>query len=128
MDRQTGVLLLLAVPLAAALVMYVVQAMQLAAVPLRAPPADLALVPTGPNSRPSARGTADAVFIMVHLSGPDRDLAMRANNLILSRADDTPESELLRADGRRLVRAAGSGDVQLWNATVADLCRLAARC
>ena len=128
MDRQTGVLLLLALPLAAALVMYVVQAVQLSAVPLRQPPADLALSPTGPTTRLTARGTADAVFLMVHLSGPNRDLANRANNLIVSRRDDSPESELLRADGRRLVRAAASDDVGLWNATVSDLCRLAGRC
>jgi hypothetical protein len=127
LDRQTGILLLVAVPLIAALVLYVFQAVQLSIQPLRAAPADasLAQVPTG---RPSARGVAEVVFLMVHGQPPSRELANRANNFILARYDSTPESELLAADGRRLLRAASSGNADLWDATVADLCRLAGRC
>jgi DnaJ domain len=124
-DRHTGILLVIAVPLLAALALYVFEAFQLSVQPLKAAPPDVALVP---NNRPTARGTADAVFMMVHGQPMSRELATRANNLILSRADSTPESELLRADGRRLLRFAGEGDAAGWNATVAELCQLAARC
>lgn len=125
LDRQTGVLLVVALPLIAALVMYVFQAVQVSVQPLRAAPQDLSLLPTG---RPTARGTADAVFSMVHAQPPSRALATRANNIILSRANSTPESELLRADGRRLLQSANSGDARAWNAAVEDVCQLAGRC
>jgi curved DNA-binding protein CbpA len=124
-DRQTGLLLVVALPLIAALVMYVFQAVQLSVQPLRAPPPDLSLLPA---SRPTARGAADAVFAMLHAQPPSRELAARANNMILSRANSTPESELLRADGRRLVQSASAGDAAAWNAAVDDVCHLAGRC
>jgi curved DNA-binding protein CbpA len=124
-DRQTGLLLVVALPLTAALVMYVFQAVQLSVQPLREAPSDLALVPA---TRPAARGAADAVFAMVHAQPPSRELATRANNMILSRSNSTPESELLRADGRRLLQSASTGDDAAWNDTVEDLCRLAGRC
>jgi curved DNA-binding protein CbpA len=124
-DRQTGVLLVVALPLIAALLVYVFQAVQLSVQPLRAAPQDLSLVPTG---RPTARGAADAVFAMVHAQPPSRELATRANNMILSRSSSTPESELLRADGRRLLQSANSGDATAWNDAVADVCQLAGRC
>jgi curved DNA-binding protein CbpA len=125
-DRQTGLLLIVALPLMAALVVYVFQALQLSAQPLRTPPPDVSLVPN--NSRTTGRGAADAAFTMVHTQPASPELARRANNLILARSDSTPESELLRADGRRLVRAASAGDTEDWEATVADLCVLAGRC
>jgi DnaJ domain len=124
-DRQTGLLLIVAVPLMAALVLYVFQAMQMSLQPLQAPPSDVGLVP---NTRTTGRGAADAVFAMVHAQPPSPELARRANNLILARSDSTPESELLRADGRRLVRAASTGDLEDWEGTIADLCTLAGRC
>ncbi|MDQ6669737.1 MAG: J domain-containing protein [Chloroflexota bacterium] len=124
-DRQTGMLLVVALPLLAALVMYVLQAVQLSVEPLRAPPPDLALLPA---SRPPAHAAADVVFGMVHAQPPSRELATRANNLILSRSNSTPESELLRAVGRRLLRSADTGDTEAWDAAVADVCRLAGRC
>jgi curved DNA-binding protein CbpA len=124
-DRQTGVLLVVALPLIAALVMYVFQAVQLSIQPLRAAPQDLSLLPA---NRPTARGAADAVFSMIHAQPPSRELARRANNMILSRANSTPESELLRADGRRLVQSANAGDEVAWNAAVEDVCQLAGRC
>jgi hypothetical protein len=65
---------------------------------------------------------------MVHTQPPSHDLAMRANNFIVSRSDGTPDGELLRADGRRLIRAADNGDVTAWDATVNDVCQLAGRC
>jgi curved DNA-binding protein CbpA len=124
-DRQTGMLLVVALPLLAALVVYVLQAVQVSVEPLRAPPPDLSLLPA---TRPAARGAAEAVFAMVHAQPPSRELATRANNLILSRYNSTPESELLRADGRRLVQSANAGDEAAWNAAVADVCHLAGRC
>ena len=74
------------------------------------------------------RGAAEAVFVMVDAQPPSRDLAMKAYNFIMARADSSPESELLRADARRLLRAANADDPAGWDATVADLCHLASRC
>jgi curved DNA-binding protein CbpA len=124
-DRQTGMLLVIALPLLAALVVYVFQAVQVSVEPLRAPPPDLSLLPA---TRPAARGAADAVFAMVDAQPLSRELATRANNLILSRYNATPESERLRADGRQLVQSANAGDAAGWNAAVADVCHLAGRC
>ena len=126
-DRGTGVLLLVAVPLIAALAMYVFQAVQLSIQPLRAAPPDINLSP-GATNRPTARGAADAVFMMIHAQPPSRELAMRAYNFTMARADSTPESELLRDDARRLVRSARAGDTAGWEAAVADVCQLAGRC
>jgi hypothetical protein len=126
-DRGTGVLLLVAVPLIAALVLYVFQALQLSIQPPKAASSDAILSP-GTNFRPTARGAADAVFQMLHAQPPSRELALRANNFILARTDSTPESELLRADGRRLIRSATTGDNAGWEAAVADVCHLAGRC
>src|ERR1700716_3225613 len=125
-DRQTGILFLVAVPLMAALVLYVFEAGQLSVQPPKLPPTDLTLSPNG--SRPTARGAAEAAFIMVHSQPPSRDLAMRTNNFILQRTDSSPESELLKADGLRLLRAARSGDTAEWEAAVDDMCHLASRC
>ena len=127
LDRSTGILLLVAVPLIAALVLYVFEAVQLSIQPLKAAPMDVTLA-QGPQARPTARGAAEAVFMMVHAQPPSRELATRVNNFILARVDSTPENELLRADGRRLLRSAGAGDTASWDETVADLCRLAGRC
>jgi hypothetical protein len=127
LDRQTGVLLIVALPLIAALVLYVFQAVQVSVQPLRAGPADLNLA-QAPVVRPSARGAADAVFAMVHAQPPSRELAIRANNLIQSRSDSSPESELLRAEGRQLLRAGAAGDQAGWDATVNEVCHLAGRC
>jgi curved DNA-binding protein CbpA len=126
-DRGTGILLLIALPLLAALVLYVFQAVQLSIQPLKAPSPDVALAP-GTTNHATARGAADAVFQMIHAQPPSADLASRANNFILARSDSTPESELLRADGRRLVRSANAGDSAGWEAAVADVCQLAGRC
>jgi curved DNA-binding protein CbpA len=127
-DRGTGILLLVAVPLIAALSFYVVQAVQLSIQPSQAPPSDAVLAPGTTANRPTARGAADAVFTMLHAQPPSRELAIRANNFILARSDSSPDSELLRADGRRLVRAATDGDNVAWDAAVTDVCHLAARC
>ena len=127
-DRQTGILLLVAVPLLAALVVYVFQAVQLSIEPLRAPPSDLNLFGAPGGGRPMTRGAAEAVFVMVDAQPPSRELAMKAYNFIMARADSSPESELLRADARRLLRAANADDPVGWDSTVADLCHLASRC
>jgi DnaJ-domain-containing protein 1 len=126
-DRGTGVLLLIAVPLIAALCLYIFQAVQVSIEPLKVASADAILAP-GQNTHSTARGAADAVFSMVRAEPPSRELALRANNLILARSDSTPESELLRADGRRLLRSANVGDAAGWEAAVGDICQLAARC
>jgi hypothetical protein len=127
-DRQTGILLLVAVPLIAALVLYVFQAIQLSIQPLRAPPADLNLFAAPSGGRPTARGAADAVFVMVEAQPPSSELAMKAYNFVMARAGSTPDSERLRADAARLLRSAKSGDTAAWESTVADLCHLASRC
>jgi hypothetical protein len=127
LDRSTGILLLVAVPLIAALVIYLFEAVQLSIQPLHTPPADVNLS-QGPPVRPTARGAAEAVFMMVQAQPPSRELATRANNFILARSDSSPESELLRADGRKLLRAASSGDGEGWDQTVQDLCQLAGQC
>jgi curved DNA-binding protein CbpA len=126
-DRGTGILLLIALPLLAALVLYVFQAVQLSIQPLKIPSPDVALAP-GTTNHPTARGAADGVFQMIHAQPPSSELATRANNFILARSDSTPESELLRADGRRLIHAATTGDFAAWEAAVADVCQLAGRC
>lgn len=129
LDRQTRILLLVSVPLIAALVMYVFQAVQLSIQPLRVPPSDLNLFEAPAGRRPmSPRGAADAVFMMVDAQPPSRELATRAYNYIMARADSTAESELLRTDARRLLRAANAEDPAGWDSTVADLCHLASRC
>jgi hypothetical protein len=127
-DRQTGILLLVGVPLIAALVVYVFQAVQVSIEPLRAPPSDLNLFGAPSGARPMSRGAAEAVFVMVDAQPPSRELAMKAYNFIMARADSSPESELLRADARRLLRAANASDNAGWDAAVDDLCHLAGRC
>jgi len=126
-DRGTGILLLIAVPLIAVLVLYVFQAIQLSIQPLKLPSSDAILAP-GTSNHPTARGAADGVFQMVHAQPLSRELALRANNFILARADSSPESELLRADGRRLLSSARDGDNSAWDATVNEICELAGRC
>lgn len=125
LDRQTGILLLVVVPLLAALLVYVFQAMQLGMQPQRALPSDLVLVPSG---RPTAHNTAESAFSMLHEQAPSRELAASVNNLIGSSYDGTPVSQELVADGRRLVRSAAAGDTEAWDAAVNDVCRLAGHC
>lgn len=127
LDRGTGLMLLIAVPLILALVLYVFQAMELSIQPLKAASFDTTLAP-GASNKPSAHGVADAVFTMVHAQPISRELAVRANNFILARYDSSPEGELLRADGRRLVHSATAGDEAGWADAVGDICHLAGRC
>ena len=126
-DRGTGIMLLVALPLIAALALYVFQAFQLSIAPLREAPIDASL-PSSPISRTTSRGAADAVFMMIHGQPPSRELAARAYNFSMARADATPESELLRADARRLLRSAATGDSDGWDAAVTEICRLAGHC
>jgi curved DNA-binding protein CbpA len=126
-DRGTGILLLIAVPLIALLSLYVFQAVQLSIEPLKAVSTDATLAP-GQSAHTGSRGAADGVFMMVRAQPPSRDLALRANNFILARSDSTPESEELRADGRRLVRSASAGDTAGWEDAVGHICQLAGRC
>src|SRR5579864_2377477 len=64
-DRGTGILLLVAVPLIAALCLYLFQAVQLSIEPLKAASSDAILTP-GQSNHPTTRGAADAAFMMVH--------------------------------------------------------------
>jgi hypothetical protein len=123
LDRTTGVLLVLVVPLLGALLLYVIEAVQMAGQPVRLSPSEPAI---SSFSRP--RSTADAVWLMVHAYPPSSSLAQQANNLIISRNDQTAEGELLRAVGRHLLQAGRSGDAQAWQAAVAEVCVLASRC
>jgi hypothetical protein len=124
-DRGTGILLLITMPLLAALLVYVVQAAQVAGRPTRPGPADLAL---GPITRPTPRGTAEAAFLVVHGQPPSRLLGQRAYNIVQNRSDASPEGELLRAAARRLVQAGAAADEQAWEQAVNELCLLADRC
>jgi hypothetical protein len=126
-DRGTGILLLIAVPLIALLSLYVFQAVQLSIEPLKTVPPDATIAP-GQSPHTTSRGAADGVFMMVRSQPPSHDLALRANNFILARSDSTPESEELRADGRRLLRSASAGDTASWEDTVSHICQLAGRC
>jgi curved DNA-binding protein CbpA len=126
LDRTTGVLLILVLPLLGALLLYVFEAVQLAAQPVR--PVSAEYTYTGGRDRFTARGTADAVWLMVHAYPPSRSLALQANNLIISRNDQTPEGELLRAAGRHLLQAGTASDAVGWQAAVAEVCVLANRC
>jgi curved DNA-binding protein CbpA len=125
LDRQTGILLLIVLPLLGALLVYVFQAFELSSQPQRALPSDLVMIPSG---RPTAHSTAESAFSMLHAQAPSRDLAASVNNLIGSSYDGTPTSQQLVADGRRLVRSAAAGDEQAWDAAVTDVCRLAGHC
>jgi len=124
-DRGTGVLLLIIVPLVGALLLYVFEAVQIAGQPVRPSPGDLALSAVG---RPNTRSTADTVFLMLHGKPPSLELAQAANSLILSRRDQTPEGELLRAVGRHLIQAGRARDTEEWDMAVAEVCLLAGRC
>src|SRR5438105_569868 len=124
-DRQTGILLLVAVPLIAALGLYVFQAVQLSIQPLRAAPSDLNLFVAPGVGRPTPRAAPEAVYVMVEAQPPSRELAIRAYNFIMARSDSTPESTRLQADARRLLRAANADDPASWDSAVADLCQLA---
>jgi curved DNA-binding protein CbpA len=126
-DRGTGILLLIAVPLIALLSFYVFQAVQVSIEPLRSASSDAFLTP-GQSNRPTTRGAADGVYQMLNAQPPSRELAVRANNFILARSDSTPDSEELRADGRRLLRSAADGDGETWQNTVTHICQLAGRC
>jgi hypothetical protein len=124
-DRGTGILLLITMPLLAALLVYVVQAAQVAGRPVRPSPSDLAL---GPISRPTARGTAEAAYLVVHGQPPSRLLGQRVYNIVQNRSDGSPEGELLRAAARRLVQAGAAADEAAWEQAVTELCLLADRC
>lgn len=130
MDRQTGILLLLVLPLVAALLVYVFQAVELSSQPRESTPSDLVMVPSGSgrSTRPTARGTAESAFSMLHAQPPSRELATSVYNLVSSHFDGTPTSQQLLADGRRLARAAAVGDQQAWDLAVRDVCQLAGQC
>jgi curved DNA-binding protein CbpA len=125
LDRHSAILLAVVAPLLGALIMYLVDAMQVAGRPSPAPPPDVAF---SERARPKTQGTAQTAFFMVAGQPPNRGLAVSANNEIRSTIDGTPEGELLRAVGQRLVQAGTTGDQQAWDSAVLDLCVLAKHC
>ncbi len=125
LDRPTLMLLALALPLLLGLLVYVVDAAQVAARPVRPPATDLAL---GPTSRPNAEGTARAAFAIVAGQAPSRRTASAANQVIRNLVEGSPEAELVRAAGRRLLQAAAASDAEAWQQAVAELCVLAVYC
>src|SRR5262249_51811588 len=126
-DRGTGILLLIAVPLIALLSLYVFQAVQLSIEPLKAVPPDATIAP-GQSPHATSRRAADGVVLMVPYQPPRLSLAPRSKNSFRARSAATPESEELRADGRRLLRSASAGDTAGWEDTVSHICELAGRC
>ena len=124
-DRHSAVLFVVAIPLIAALALYVFQAVELSVQPTKPPPTDLTLSPGG---RPTAHGTAEVAFMMLHAQPPSRELAARVTNFVFQRVDSSPESESLRASARQLRRAADQGDTASWDAAVDDVCHLAGHC
>lgn len=125
LDRHSAILLAIVAPLLGALILYVVDAVEVAGRPMPTPPPDLAFAQ---RSRPRSEGTAQTAFYIVAGQPPSRSLALTANNEIRSRVDTSPEAETLRAVGRRLVQAGTTGDEQAWQAAVLDLCLLAHHC
>jgi len=125
LDRQSAILLAIVAPLLCALILYVVDAVEVAGRPTPTPPPDLAF---NQRTQPRSEGTAQAAFYMVAGQPPSRSLAVIANNEIRSHLDTSPEGETLRAVGRKLVQAGTTGDDQAWQAAVMDLCVLARHC
>jgi curved DNA-binding protein CbpA len=125
LDRHSAILLAVVAPLLGALIMYLVDAVQVAGRPPQAPPPDVAF---SERARPKTQGTAQTAFFMVAGQPPNRGLAVSANNEIRSTIDGTPEGEMLRAVGQRLVQAGTTGDQQAWDSAVLDLCVLAKHC
>src|SRR5579884_2744123 len=77
LDRQTGILLLVVLPLLGALLVYVFQAFELSSQPQRALPSDVVMSPTG---RTGPHSTAESAFSMLHAQPPSRELATSVNN------------------------------------------------
>ena len=125
LDRHSAILLAVVAPLLGALIMYLVDAVQVAGRPSPTPPPDLAF---SERVRPRTQGTAQTAFFMVAGQPPSRGLAVSANNEIRSTIDGTPEGEMLRAVGQRVGQAGTTGDQQAWNSAVLDLCVLAKHC
>jgi curved DNA-binding protein CbpA len=125
LDRHSAILLAIVAPLIGALIMYVVDAVEVAGRPTPTPPPDLAFTD---RARSRTEGTAQSAFFMVAGQPLSRGLAVSANNEIRSTLDASPQGEMLRAVGRRLVQAGTTGDQQSWDSAVLDLCVLAKHC
>lgn len=124
LDRTTVMMGLLVVPLLLALVLYVVDAVQVASRPL--PRAmDIPLAPS-PRTNPTA--VARAAYTMVHGQPPSRYAGQAAYNVTHTFADFSPEAQTLRQVGRVLRDAGTSGDVEQWDRAVAVLCAMAGQC
>jgi hypothetical protein len=124
MDRQTAVMLAIALPLVLGLALYLFEAVQMAGRPAHYA-SDLALAPV---SSANVAGTARNAFALVAGQPPSARTGAAANRVIQRLVDSSPEAELLRYEGRVLMQAGESGDRQAWDRAVLELCRVAEHC
>ncbi len=124
-DRQTVLLLTVALPLLGALLFYVADAAQVATHVRAASASDLALAPV---SRPSAEGTARTAFVLVAGQPPSARAASAANRVLDNLTDGSPENAILRSIGRRLIESAAAGDERGWSQAVSELCVIGGTC
>jgi hypothetical protein len=125
LDPRTAVPLAVVFLLGCAVLLYVAEAVQVAARPARTPPSDLALAPV---TRPDAQAVARTAYTIVRGQPPSRRVGLYVYQLTQSLADSSPEAEVLRSLGRRLYRAGVEGDAEAWARAVADLCALGGQC
>lgn len=118
-------LVALVMAMGAAIAVYVVDAAQLAARPVREPPISYGL---GPSNRPTPENAARTAYLIVAGYPPDSQIARTANQVLQSLRDGSPEGEVLRAVGRSLVRAAAAADRAAWDEGVHVLCAISGQC
>ncbi len=125
LDRQTLILLAMAFPFVSALLIYMYDAVQVAAQPPRHATSDLALAPV---TRASPQRVAQAAYALVAGRAPNPTAGAAAYNVIRSLVDASPEASWLHAIGYRLYRAGYERNTEAWNEAVHDLCRLSDQC
>ena len=124
-DRTTLLVLAAAIPLVMGVVWYLAAGLEMAGKPRGTYPSDLALSAVSPRS---TQAVAASAFSMVAGKPPNRRDATNAVRIIDTLRDFSPEASVLRAIGRRLLRAAETGDEQLWTESVVQLCAMADHC
>lgn len=124
-EGSTIVLVAMVLLLGSAIALYVVDAAQVATRPVRDPPLSYGL---GPTTRPTAENAARTAYLIAAPHPPDAQIARTANRVLQTLRDGSPEGEVLRALGRRLVRAADEGDRRAWDEAVRVLCAMSGQC
>lgn len=124
-EGSTILLVAMVVLLGSAIALYVVDAAQVATRPARDPPLSYGL---GPITRPTAENAARTAYLIAAPHPPDARIARTANRVLQSLRDGSPEGEVLRAAGTRLVRAADEGDRPAWDEAVQVLCAMSGQC